>query len=280
MLNSNRVSSYNPFLGDTISLFNHSLSAPQCWNVETLVDVDLYYQPLQTPTLTVVYLILKSIILIAGEYLHIRILNFFRHESCLVKDLLKLFLYVQMLYWPVVVIFQASTEFVYPLQEIIGEWGCSFGWWWILLGMTIIFFHSFMVGLLRYLFVVHNKWISSWGKERVKKTFLRASILIPVLCTIWRASSGPELAAISSFNRCKGMGHKAFLIENSIDNTPKIRFFVAYFFGFKKYDEGDGEIVAILKKSASIFTSAIYAIMGLNFFEGLFYWKTVKHANK
>ena len=70
------------------------------------------------------------------------------------------------------------------------------------------------------------------------------------------------------------MGHKAFLIENSIDNTPKIRFFVAYFFGFKKYDEGDGEIVAILKKSASIFTSAIYAIMGLNFF-----WRNVLLEN-
>ena len=280
MLNLNRVSSYHPFRGDTIGLFNHSSSAPQSWHGETMADVNLYYQPVQPPTLAVVYLILKSIIIIAGEYIHIRILDFFRHDNCLVKDLLKLFLYVQMFYWPVAVLFQTLTDFVYPFKEIVGEWICTFGWWWILLGMTIIFFHSFMVGLLRYLFVVHNNWISTWGKERVKKAFIWTSILIPVFCTIWRASSGPELAAISSFNRCKGMGHKAFLIENSIDNTPKIRFFVAYFFGFKKYDEGNSEMVAILKMSASIFTSAIYAIMGLNFFEGLFYWKTVKHANK
>ena len=280
MLNLNRVSSYNPFIGDTIGLFNHSSSASQRWYGETMEDVDLYYQPLQTPTLTVVYLIPKSIIIVAGEYIHIRILKFFRHKNCLVKDLLKLFLYVQMLYWPVVVIFKASTELIFPLQEIFGEWFCTFGWWWILLGMTMIFFHSFMVGLLRYLFVVHNKWISTWGKERIKKIFLWTSILIPVLWTIWRSSTRPELAAISSFNKCKGTNHKAFLIENSIDNTPKTHFFVLYFFGFEKYGERDGEIIAILKRSAWILGCVIYAIMGLNFFEGLFYWKTVKHANK
>ena len=134
MLNLNRVSSYHPFLGDTIGLFNHSSSAPQRWHGETMADVNLYYQPVQPPTLAVVYLILKSIIIIAGEYIHIRILDFFRHDNCLVKDLLKLFLYVQMFYWPVAVLFQTLTDFVYPFKEIIGEWICTFGWWWILLG--------------------------------------------------------------------------------------------------------------------------------------------------
>ena len=275
MLKLDRASQYNPFLGDTIGLFDQSSSASQHWYGETMTDVDLYYQPLQTPTLAVVYLILKSIIIIAGEYIHIRILNFFRHENFLVNDLLKLFLYVQMFYWPVVVLFKASTDFVYPLQEIGGEWVCNFGWWWIILGMTIIFFHSFMVGLLRYLFVVHNKWINSFGKERVKRAFLWASILIPIFCTIWRFYSRPELSAISSLNKCKGITHKAFLIENRIHKTAQIPFC-----GFGKYDEDGGEIIAILKMTACTLNCVILAIMGLNLIEGLFYWKTVKHANK
>ena len=275
MLNLDRASSYNPFLGDSIGFFDQSSSAAQRWYGETMTDVDLYYQPLQTPTLAVVYLILKSIIIIAGEYIHIRILNFFRHEIFLVKDLLKLFLYVQMIYWPVDVLLKASMDFVYPLQEIVGEWVCNFGLWWIILGMTIIFFHSFMVGLLRYLFVVHNEWISGFGKERVKRAFLWTSILIPIFCTIVRLANRPELSVISSLNKCEGITHKTFFIENSIYNTAE-----EPFCGFGKYDEDGSEIIAILKMTACTLNCVILAMMGTNLIEGMLYWKTVKHANK
>ena len=117
---------------------------------------------------------------------------------------------VQMVYWPVTVIFGTTTDFLHPLRDIVGEWYCSFGYFWIVGGMTLILFHSFVVGLMRYIFVVHNERVVSYGKEKAKKMFFLASILIPVFLTLWGFLNGRDESAITSLNKCYGVHHKAY----------------------------------------------------------------------
>ena len=69
-------------------------------------------------------------------------------------------MHVQIAYWPVKVVFETTTDLMYPLGDIIGEWYCHFGFLWLIYGMTLIVFHSFIVGLckslLYILFIMHG----------------------------------------------------------------------------------------------------------------------------
>jgi hypothetical protein len=180
-----------------------------------------------------------------------------------------------MIYWPVKAFFETSTDFVYPLREIIGEWFCIIAFFWIVYGTTLVVFHSFVVGLMRYSFVVHYKKIREFGKEKAKLVFFWISILIPLLVTVWGFLVRREISTISSLNKCNGIHHNAFLVEHSISSTAKRNFCF-----FETFDQEDRYGLASVKKTLCVLNTVLYAIMGLNVVEGILYWRTVKHSNE
>ena len=125
MWDSKRHNFYSPFLQSSIYFSNQTLFSTDAFYHETISDVDIYYQPLQYPILAIFYLILEVIIIILGECVHLQILKLLKFETCLIKDILKVFLYVQMVFWPVAVLFDTSTDFIHPLKEIVGAWYCE-----------------------------------------------------------------------------------------------------------------------------------------------------------
>ena len=258
----------------TTAFLAKSLPYAEPFPYEAITDIYFYYGPIPNPEISITFLILKSIIIIIGEFLNKYTLKFLELQDGLVNDILKMFLRVQMVYWPVTVLFSTTTDFFYPLRDMVGVWYCSFGFLWIVCGMTLILFHSFIVGLMRYVFVVHNERVVGYGKERAKKLFFLASILIPVFVTLWGYLNGRDTSAISSLNKCNGVHHQAFLIENSIDSTMKRNFCV-----FEKY-EHEGEFLATMRRVSCKLYSALYVLMGFNVVEGLLYWRTVTHANR
>lgn len=271
---------YRPFLQTSIGFFNQSLfdsSSQSFSSVNILSDINLYYQPLQQPIVGIIYLILRIIIIIAGEFLQIQVLKLLKRESSLVEEILKVFLYVQMVYWPLFVLFHTSTDFIHPLQEVFGSWYCIVGTFIIGYGMTLIIFHSFVVGLMRYTFIVHDEWVANFGKERAKRIFLWICILVPLIAVLWRRFGGQYVSAISSFNKCNGRHHLAFMIEDTVDSSTAKKNFCF----FENYDgEDQNRFLAILKRTLCTLSSVLYLIMGFNFVEGIFYWKTIKHVNK
>ena len=241
---------------------------------EVIRELDLPSKPLQDTLLAVSYLFIKIMILILGEYVHIQILKFLKHETCIVKEILKAFLYVQMVYWPVKVIFETTADFMYPLRSIIGEWYCHFGFLWLVFGMTIIVFHSFIVGLMRYSFVVHYGKMTWYGIEEAKKLFYWLSILVPIVMTFWGFIGRRQISSIASLNKCYGNHVEAFLLEEDVKTTT-----MKSFCAFENYDN-DSNAVVTLKRTLCIFHSLVYLLMGANAVEGLFYWRTVKFSNK
>ena len=275
MYSYNQISFYNVLKQGTTEWLPDSGLNVEPFHNEVITDINLYYQPTRQPVVAIIFFILKCIIIIVGEYIHMHILDFLKLEGGLVSDILKMFLRVQMVYWPVTVLFGTTTDFFHPLQDIIGEWYCKFGYFWIVGGMTLIVFHSFIVGLMRYIFVVHNERVVSYGKEKAKKMFFLASILIPVFVTLWGHLNGRDPSAITSLNKCYGVHHKVFLIENRGDSTMRRNFCL-----FEDDDEEPGQFLTTLRKTSCTLRSALYAIMGFNVVEGLLYWRTVVHANK
>ena len=225
MGNANHVSIYNPFEEEHILLPNYtSQQLTDFVSREPLSDVDLYYQPLPNPIFALTNLIVSSIILFIGEYINNRVLQFVNRETGLVMDVLKVFLCVQMVYWPGATIFAASTEFIYPIGNLLGSWFCVAEYFWLVTGMTFILFHSFVVGLMRYVFVVHEEKIISFGKQRAKGIFYCFAILVPCALAIWGFINKRDTSTISSLNKCKGNHHNIFLLENNYDSTAKRNF--------------------------------------------------------
>jgi hypothetical protein len=275
MWGSKRHIFYCPFSQSSIQFSNETLVSKETFYLETISDVDLYYQPLQYPILAIFYLILEIIIIIVGEFVHIQILELLKFETCLIKDILKTFLYLQMVFWPVAVVFDTSTDFIHPLKEIVGPWYCEIGFAWTLYGLAFVSFHSFITGLMRYIFVVHFDKVRKYGKQKTKKIFLWISILIPLLLTLWGYFGRKEISSISSINKCNGKHHYSFLAENSFDSAAK-----RSFCSFEKYDEDDNEFLVIIKKSLCTLHAVLLIVMGSNCVEAILYWKTIKHSNQ
>lgn len=279
MWDSKKTYFYHPFLQSSIGFFSQSPSNSGSSYGEVITNVNLYYQPLQYPILAIVYLILRIIIIILGEFVQLQVLKLLKRECSIEADILKVFLYFQMVYWPVFVLFHTSTDFVHPLREVVGEWYCILGFLCIIYGMTFVGFHSFVVGLMRYAFVVHNERVGKFGIERVKRIFFWMSILAPLVATLMRFFGRLEVSAVSSLNKCDGIHHMSFLIENSISSTARKNMCIFH------YDDDDWQIfgnksLAILKRVLCTLTNILYLIMGFNLVEGILYWRTVKHGNK
>ena len=259
----------------TVSFFNSSPTSLNSMYGDIFTDVDLPYDPFQNPILATVYFLFKTVIIVIGEYLHVQILKFLKHETCIVKEVLKAFLYVQMVYWPVKVVFETSTDLVYPLKIVIGEWYCHIAFLWLVFGMTLIVFHSFIVGLMRYTFVVHHQKTLEFGIDGAKNLFYWISILVPLIVTIWGFVGRRQISSVSSLNKCYGTYVEAFLVEENV-KTITAKSFCA----FEKYDTTGSQAIASLKRIFCILHTFIYVIMGINVVEGIFYWRTVKFSNK
>ena len=276
MNNFSHVSTYNPFVENHIFLLSYRaptlLNHPQ---IETLSDVHLYYQPLPNPIFAAANLMISCIILTFGEYINNRVLHFVNRETGLVNDVLRVFLCVQMVYWPGAITFQTSTEFVYPIGNMLGSWFCVVEYFWLVTGMTFILFHSFLVGLMRYVFVVHEGKVIDFGKDKAKAIFFWMAILVPCALTVWGFINNKDMSAIASLNKCKGHHHDVFLLENDYGSTAKRNFCF-----FETYDGQEGSIFVTLKRISCTLYSVVFAVLACNVIEGLFYWRTVKRSNR
>ena len=136
-------------------------------------------------------------------------------ETCLVKDVTKVYACTQMVFLPIWFCFNSSTDFLHPLNEIIGQWFCTLGWFLVHFCGTIIAFYSFIVSIMRYYFIVYNERADKDGKKRAERMFYWLFIAIPLVTVLWEATNGSELDVMSAVNKCYGKDHKIFLIEQT-----------------------------------------------------------------
>ena len=162
------------------------------------------------------------------------------------------------------------------MNEVIGQWFCDLGWFVLYTSWFIMFFHSFIVASMRYLFIIQEKKLENYGKEKVRKVFLILSIFLPFLLMIWSITDKSDVDAISFFNKCNGNHHKVFLFDTSTLNVAKRNFceHVEY------DDEGSlGKIIAAFRRCACIIRTLLILFMGFNFAEIYIYFKR-KHWKK
>ena len=238
--------------------------------ISDISEVDLYNQPVPDPYIAITFSIIMLIQVCIGEYLHWKVFWSLKQENGVIKHMAQIFTISQMINWPLTIFMISITNFIYPLNQIIGQWFCT-----IVVPINIFFnlvtaSHSFLSALMRYILIVHSEKVKAWGKEKVKKLFIILTIFLPFLITFWKEVDGSELHPISFVNKCYGKHDRVFLVETSTVNVLK-----KSFCAMETYEEGDpiALIVAMLKQLFCAASTITIIVMASNLSEGIIYYK-------
>ena len=274
-LNSNHF--YNPF---TESFLGASMKDPALPSNATniiLEDVDLYYQPVPNPFIAGTFSVIMVLILIIGWYLHLELYLMVKNEDTILKNVSKAYVFAQMIFMPTAIISICFTNFVHSLPPATSKVICPLAWFLFYFGWNLIGFHSFVSATMRYFFIVHTNKVKLYGKQNVKNAFFIASILIPMLITIWKAMDGSELDFMSFFNKCYGKHHKLFLVEISTAKVFKKNF--CHVTNFIEL-EGFEKVTALGKQVFCIASTTTILIMGSNISEFFIYYKLFRYMDR
>ena len=261
----------DPFLGFSIS--KDTLSRGETGLI--IDDIDLYSQPLEHPAVVIVFFAIRFIVVLIGEMICTKILKRMKKESSTLDGIMKLYIITLMIHHPFRVLYTTTIATIHPVSEVIGIWFCYLGRLLIIYNGQIVRYNSFITALIRYFYMVHNGKVVKLGKEKLSKVFLRLNIGIPLLFCALDALLNPEVYVISSFNKCYGIEHKVFLLENPAWNLAN--------FGASEQYEYYGVlsvIVLVLKLSIKVVLGVIGIIMALNISEGIIYYTMFSNMNR
>jgi hypothetical protein len=144
-------------------------------------NIDLQYQPVQVPAIALTFFLIKLTVIVIGELVNYKLLTALSKENSILNQITKLFVWIQMISYPIGLLFITSTDFIHPVNEIIGEWFCTFGWFLTAYCVYLTIFYSFVVAMMRYVFIFHNSRVEKYGKQKAKKLFLFLFIFTPLL---------------------------------------------------------------------------------------------------
>ena len=239
-------------------------------------NIDLYYQPLENPLVAVSFSSLKWFFILIGELINIKLLMLIRNETKnLLTDVTKLFIISQMTGQPFLEFITTTTNLIHPVDEILGEWVCTLGWFYINFFLRVVLYNSFIIAVMRYFFIIHEEKVAAYGKENMKNLFLYLNIGIPLLHIGLKL---PENASMFSFiNKCYGDDHKVFLAKASTLNDLNSSFWT-----LKSYsvDQFGDLFVDIGKKICKIVEAILFLLMGFNISEGVIYCRLFLHMNR
>ena len=268
---------YHPFSDSQLGIYISEKFTDEIASRFVLENVDLYYQPVQDPEIGIAFFFSRLIFIVAGLFVQGKVFAMVKTENGLVTEVTKLNIATMMIAGPFWLAFITSADFIHPLNEVIGEWFCVVGWVTIVLSWEIMFFNSFIVAVMRYIFIIHDEKVKIYGKQKARKIFLLLSFLIPFLLVVLIAIENSELHVISFINKCYGVDHKVFLADTSTLPVAKHNFCE-----FNAYEGTDfyGNALSILRRTVCIAKTIVFLFMGFNFFEGIIYYKIWSHINR
>ena len=132
-------------------------------------------------------------------------------------------------------------------------------------------FTSFLISLMRYMFIVYNQQIMKIGKATVKNVFYVLSIGLPAIMTVLHACAlpVPPSAHNTAHRTCHKFLQKTYNMTCGDDEgvkddcTPILTFILDY-------------VPSDITHLIGVTVKVLYIIMCANVIEGILYWKTFK----
>jgi len=272
---------YHPFENTSfgVQISDNSFWGHDDKGTNIIDEVNLYYQPVQNPVVGILFFLIRLPLVILGVSLNLKVLDLIKKESGIANDVTKLTSIVAIILGPFWLLFTTSTDLMNPLNEIIGDWYCNFGWFMIYFCWNIASLNSLIIAMMRYCFIVHSDTFARGdNKRKAKRCFLIISVLIPLMMVVWSGVEGSELDMMSFINKCYGKHHKTFLIETSTLDVMQRNFCA-----FDSYDTAGGilgQIWAMFRRISCIGRTVVLILTALNVTEAIIYYATFSHINR
>jgi len=268
---------YHPFRNPILGFFIDGDTSSTNISKFTIDDIDMYYQPLEHPIVAFSVFLFKLLIIAIGEVVSMKVLEVAKKETSIINQMTILFCITQMIFHPLLLLFDLTVNLIHPVDEVISPWLCHFGWFFYGMSTKIVLYNSFIIAVMRYLFIIYSKTAETYGKEKIKQYFIWLGVLIPLVGVILDGIDHKDLSKLSFINKCYGKDHKVFLIETSTLDVIKRKFWK-----IEDFVENDSWAIflSMLHRILRIVKTVIYLIAGFNITEGILYYKLFSHLNR
>ena len=271
-MDSINVNTYHPFVKSSIGLSFSSNLTNEKFSYTLIENLDLYHQPLDPTSIAISMFFVRFTYCILGELVVFKLFKMVRKEKGLVNDVTQFYCIVMITTYPSWLLFVTMTDFLYPLKDIMGQWICSFMRIIFYMNFNVVIFHSFIVALMRYFFIVHEEKVKNFGKQKTKNIFLFLIIFVPILLIVWGFIENQAFGFVIALNRCYAVEYKVFLVELT---TGKNLFCI-----FQTIDGKYGYILSVVRHITCITKVVIVMLVGMNITEGFLYYKIFSHITR
>ena len=175
--------------------------------------------------------------------------------------------------------FDAVTHFIPYLSQYTGNWICyvaSFVTTYCYYGIVA---YSFLISILKYIFIIHHVKIREWGKEKIKKWFFVANLLHPcflaiVHVVILYTSRNPRNSSIIS---CFGLT-EAMLREYNTSSSSITKFLICPL--KKSTEDANWNVYYVTEQCVCLMITMFNIIVTSNLLEGFIYYKIFKKMRR
>ena len=202
-----------------------------------------------------------------------------KRRDSLVSRILKAYVIVQVIVMPSFCIFYSANNFMYPFSEIFGSWFCVAAYFLIVPGMVFISFHTTIIAIMRYLFIVHDEKVASFGKHRTEFLFYWLLGIVPIVMAIWLffGAADRDFDGFPLMNKCTGSLDKIFLLKSGFAEPRSVW---AARCDKQNTNEGPASAVELLEYIQCRASSHVLVLLISNVIDGVIYIRTWTHILK
>ena len=149
-----------------------------------------------------------------GSYIQIKVISTCRKEKDKVWQITITNSITMMTVFSFVMIFQTVSSHVPVMSQYTGEWICFVAAFIYIYGPCIIGLHSFVVSLMKFVFIVHQDTTINFGEDKLKKVFFVGNLVHALVLSI-PAVIFYDFESMNSVTECLGLYEKVLERSNT-----------------------------------------------------------------
>ena len=126
----------------------------------------------------------QLIVYAIGSYIQIKVISTCRKEKDKVWQITITNSITMMIVFSFVMIFQTVSSHVPVMSQYTGEWICFIAAFIYIYGTLMMGLHSFVVSLIKFVFIVHHETALNFGEEKLKKVFFVVNLAHALVLSI------------------------------------------------------------------------------------------------
>ena len=204
-----------------------------------------------------------------GSYIQIKVISTCRKEKDKVWQITITNSIIMMIVFSFVMIFQTVSSHVPVMSQYTGEWICFIAAFIYMYGTLMMGVHSFVVSLMKFVFIVYQDTAIDFGEEKLKKIFFVGNLVHALVLSI-PSLIFYDFESLPSVIECLGL-HENILEYSNTSNAAIDKMFFCKLNDGGYIKDAEPQISYILKQSFCATRIVWLLALCSNLPEGVFY---------